>query len=395
VKNVETRRIGTIGSVIEPGELFLSFMRGAELSDDQLPRFGIWPPDTAALPRPIDLNDAGRDWIAAIGLPAVFRRRGTTERTEDMIRTGMADRVEATGDELDRRMTRNAERHDRAAGAGARRSRGKENVIDASDAAGHPIERHLDTRGATQGNWALDGVRTDVDLLLAAVAEQRWADARRILEVVAAPAWKAPATAVEISGVEVPPGHVTDPTARRMLATAIARTAGRPPRGRRRPAAWLGAAVAAVAVLAIVLAVVGAFGGGSPALTAHARALRAHGRILTVSNLVTSGTHMTEDRDPAVLSGKPSPTCCAVKDTARRTGDHYDAAVCQTKGVYDTNGNDNSSLDDRDPDLAQSDLYYGVLLPDGRFGFTSDVWVVKSQRGGLGLPECDGDRPPA
>lgn len=103
---------------------------------------------------------------------------------------------------------------------------------------------------------------------------------------------------------------------------------------------------------------------------------------------------MTEDSLPAVLSGKPVPICCAVKGSERRTGGRYDTAVCKTEGPYDTNGDDTSKLDDQNPDLARSNLYYGVLLPDGRFGFTSDVWVTKSERGGLGLRRCDGDRPP-
>jgi hypothetical protein len=379
--------------VIDRGDLFLSFMRGRDTADDGLPRFGVWRSDDRAAPEPIELKDAGRDWLAAIGLPAVFRRRGVSERAEGTIRAGMTDRVDTTGDELDDLMQKNAELHNRPSGAGARRSRGKDNAINGSRAAGHSIERHLDMRGATQGRWALDGVRTDVDLLLAAVDEERWADARRILEVVASPTWTGPVTTGDISAVEVPADHITDPTARRMLDAAIRSAADHRPPGRRRPPASVAAGM--IAIVAVVAIATGVFGqGGGPTLSAHARALRAHGRVLTVSNLVTSGRHMTEDPLPAVLSTRPQPVWGTVSGSKRSTGGRYDAAVCQINGLYDTNGDDGSKLDDRDPDLARSHLYYGVLLPDGRFGFTSDVWVVKSERGGLGLPRCDGDRPP-
>lgn len=272
--------------MIERDDLFLSFMRGGDLADDQLPRLGVWQPGAETTPVPVDLNDAGRDWIAAIGLPAVFRRGGPSERSEGTIRAGMTERVVATGDELDDRMAKNAERHDRPSG-GARRSRGKDNVIKASQAAGQSIERHLDTRGVTQGRWALDGVRTDVDLLLAAVDAERWVDARRILEVVASPTWTGQAATGEISDVEIPADHVTDPTARKMLDAAIRSAVGHPrsrkrwpagdaPSHKRRRTAYLGLG-AGVAAIVAVLAVVIAAGGGGPTLSSHARALRLTG----------------------------------------------------------------------------------------------------------------------
>jgi hypothetical protein len=431
--------------VLEPGDLFLSFLRGPGLANDDLPRLGVWQPNGHALPRNVHLSDAGRDWIAAMGLPTTFRERGAAERSEDMIRAAMTDRVEASGPELDDRMRKNAQRHRRPSGIGPRRTRGKSNVTKATKHAGHSIERHLDTRRANQGKWALEGVRTDVDLLLAAVAEERWSDARRILEIAATPRWDAPVADFDLANTEIPSDHVSDPTARKMLRAAIAMTVDRPAPitrtlgdpigsrersasedpateqrsklrvpttpderspiggssgGRMPPRYRRPAGVAAAAGLALVagLSVVVLAGGsaGKPLLSAHERMLRAQGKVLVVSNLVTSGTHMTEDPEPAVLTGRPVPICCTVKGSQRRTGDRYDAAVCQVfNGPYDTNGNDTTAADDKNPGLAKSYRYYGVLLADGRFGFTSAVWVEKSERGGLGLPRCAGDKPPA
>lgn len=380
--------------MVEPGDPFLSFMRGPEPGDDQLPRLGIWQAGQHATPRPIDLNDAGRDWIAGIGLPAVFRRRGTTTRTEQDIRAGMNARVEVSGPDLDTLMAHNAERHSRPSGKGSRRTRGKDNAIKASAEAGYSLESHLDTRHATQGQWALDDVRTDVDLLLTASDTGSWDEARRILEVVVTPRWGGEVADVDISGVEVPTDHITDPTAIRMLDAAIA-AAQRSPLPQRKTARGRFRAMLLVTVLLAIAAVLTiiAVGSGGPTLSKHNQVLRASGKVLIVSNLVTSGMHMTEDRYPAVLTGRPVPICCTVQGSERRTGQRYDAAVCQTTGPYDTNGNDESSADNRNPHLAQSHLYYGVLLANGRFGFTSDVWVEKSQRGGLGLPHCAGERP--
>lgn len=386
--------------MLEPGDLFLSFMRGPELADDALPRLGVWRAGDRMPPNLAPLSDSGRDWIAALGLPEVFRRaEGAAPRSDAAVHAGMANPVRAEGRELDDRMHENAERHGRASGMGARRTRAKDNVVAATDSAGHSIEPHLGRRAQAQGQWVLEGVRTDVDLLLAAARDERWADARRILQVVASPNWDGPAADIDIAGVQIPSDHVSDPTARSMLEAAITRAA-RPPRpepagGRKLPGArvLVGVAIAAAAAIGLVLALAG--GGNGAGLSQHLRELRANGKVLIVSNLVTSGAHhMTEDRYPAVLTGRPVPICCTVKGSQRRSSDRYDAAVCQVIGPYDTNGNDMSTADDHNPGLAKSHLYYGVVLADGRFGFTSDIWVQKSQRGGLGLPPCDGNRPP-
>jgi hypothetical protein len=102
---------------------------------------------------------------------------------------------------------------------------------------------------------------------------------------------------------------------------------------------------------------------------------------------------MREDpAGPASLSSAPRIKCasnnCAIGDTDRKTGDPYDAAVCQTTGERTTNGNDSDPADDNNPDRAESTRYYGIKLADGRFGYLNEVWVQKADRGGLGLPGC-------
>jgi lysophospholipase L1-like esterase len=114
--------------------------------------------------------------------------------------------------------------------------------------------------------------------------------------------------------------------------------------------------------------------------------------IVTVDNRVTNGGAMREDSTPARLTTKPWTFCtsrgCNINGTERSTGQTYDAAVCQTEGERTTNGNDHSAADDANPERFESTRYYGVRLPDGTFGFISEVWIRASDRGGLGLPGC-------
>lgn len=114
--------------------------------------------------------------------------------------------------------------------------------------------------------------------------------------------------------------------------------------------------------------------------------------VVTVDNRTTNGAGMREDPTPLRLTTRPWVRCgsrgCNVNGTERTTGGTYDAAVCQTQGERYTNGNDSSAADDGNPELFTSTLYYGVRLTDGTFGFVSEVWVRRDQRGGLGLPGC-------
>lgn len=132
-------------------------------------------------------------------------------------------------------------------------------------------------------------------------------------------------------------------------------------------------------------------GGASPPSAAPAPApVR---KKITVDNRVTNGaTQMREDTTPVRLTTKPWIYCgsrgCNINGTERWSGQTYDAAICQRTGERTTNGQDNSSIDDRNPGLYTSTRYYGVKLRDGRFGYVSEVWIAKAHRGGLGLPKC-------
>ena len=114
--------------------------------------------------------------------------------------------------------------------------------------------------------------------------------------------------------------------------------------------------------------------------------------VLVVDNRVTRGPRMTEDPLPLRLTTKPWTYClrrgCAIQGNERRSGQTYDAAICQTRGDKTTNGDLGNDLDNDNPLLHSSDRYYRVQLVDDTYGYVSEVWVRPSDRGGLGLPLC-------
>jgi surface antigen len=126
--------------------------------------------------------------------------------------------------------------------------------------------------------------------------------------------------------------------------------------------------------------------------TAHQEPPPPPSHILTVYNKLTNGAGMREDPKPAMLTTQPWKNCskrgCNIAGTERSTDGQYDAAVCIAHGDRVTNGWDADSRDDANPELEDSTLYYGVRLADGTFGYISEVWITRSQRGGLGLPNC-------
>lgn len=99
---------------------------------------------------------------------------------------------------------------------------------------------------------------------------------------------------------------------------------------------------------------------------------------------------MREDT-PAYLSSATHNYCkryeCALAGTDMPTGTAL-VAVCQIRGDRTTNGQDDNSIDDANPGLYTSNLWYGIRWPDGRLGFLSEVWINAGDRGGLGLPSC-------
>ncbi|WP_127500962.1 hypothetical protein [Actinoplanes solisilvae] len=77
------------------------------------------------------------------------------------------------------------------------------------------------------------------------------------------------------------------------------------------------------------------------------------GTPITVYNKVTKGLEMT-DTGAGYLSSRT-------------------VNSCRVKGC---------------PEAAQSSLWYRVTDDDGNAGYLAEVWVVRDQRGGLGLPNC-------
>ena len=120
---------------------------------------------------------------------------------------------------------------------------------------------------------------------------------------------------------------------------------------------------------------------------------RPPGVVLQVDNRTTSGRSVREDPARLPLTTRPVPSCgsrgCEVEDTPTwESKQRIDRAVCQQQGERITNGDDGSELDDENPLLDDTRLYYGVMLSDGTTGYVAEIWVARKQRGGLGLPPC-------
>jgi hypothetical protein len=94
---------------------------------------------------------------------------------------------------------------------------------------------------------------------------------------------------------------------------------------------------------------------------------------VTVSNLVTNGTkHMREDT-PAYLSTRTVGFCrkhgCKLDGTEMSSG-FVARAVCRVVGDHITNGQDDNAIDDGNPGLHSSTLWYRIRWADGREGNT-------------------------
>jgi hypothetical protein len=148
--------------------------------------------------------------------------------------------------------------------------------------------------------------------------------------------------------------------------------------------------VAALATLAVL----------HPSDDVHTKSLSApppaneakQGKPVHVYDKVTSGvTAMREDFEPIYLLTRAAALCggghCRIPGTKRETGGVYRSAVCQGRGEWVTNGNAESELDNGNPGLFGSHLYYGVRLDEETFGYVSQVWISPKDRG-LELPAC-------
>ncbi|MGC4864734.1 hypothetical protein ACLQ3B_04770 [Micromonospora sp. DT53] len=121
-------------------------------------------------------------------------------------------------------------------------------------------------------------------------------------------------------------------------------------------------------------------------------ATRPENRIIEVRNEVTNGPIDTREDDvPAFLSTRPQPNCrpgdCRIAGTDLTTGMRI-TATCHTAGPRMTNGEDASEIDDRNPGLSTSSLWYKAQTADGKEGFISEVYIRPEDRGGLGLLRC-------
>jgi hypothetical protein len=181
------------------------------------------------------------------------------------------------------------------------------------------------------------------------------------------------------------------PTSAGAWATDLAVLAGATPGGgarvRRRLVA--GAAVAALAVVAGAVALVVRDGGGSA--DAGAPGSGPPERVTAViDNRVTDGMSMREDT-PAYLATVPENFCrpngCDVPGTDLASGDEL-VLTCQTVGQRTTNGNDQETHDDANPELYESVLWYYAVLEGSGEGYISESWIADEFRGGLDLPLC-------
>jgi hypothetical protein len=79
---------------------------------------------------------------------------------------------------------------------------------------------------------------------------------------------------------------------------------------------------------------------------------------------------------------------CVVPGQEFHTGDKISDVVCQVAGGRITNGNDRDDVDDDNPGLYSSRLWYGVSTAGGRLAYFNEVWARAEDRGGLRLPDC-------
>ncbi|MCZ7379736.1 hypothetical protein [Micromonospora sp. WMMC250] len=111
-----------------------------------------------------------------------------------------------------------------------------------------------------------------------------------------------------------------------------------------------------------------------------------------MQNKVAIGpTELAEDTTPSYLSTKPVARCakrgCMVAGTEVWSGAKL-VARCWKRGEAVTNRDLTSAGIDQNPAGVRSDLWYEIVLHDGRAGYLAEVYIAPSQRGGMGLPEC-------
>jgi hypothetical protein len=114
--------------------------------------------------------------------------------------------------------------------------------------------------------------------------------------------------------------------------------------------------------------------------------------VITIQNKVALGSdRLVEDTTPAYLSARPEPFCashgCKVAGTEVSSNAMF-VAVCYLQGIEMFNYNLDSSESKTNPNRVVSSRWYRAVLPDGRSGYISEVYLTPGSRGGLGLPVC-------
>ncbi|MDL5159582.1 helix-turn-helix domain-containing protein [Actinomycetospora termitidis] len=204
----------------------------------------------------------------------------------------------------------------------------------------------------------------------------------------ATPAAEEPSS--DVSDVPSPaPGDDQAARASGAVLTSGGSTASVPapaPRSRRRVVAAVAATTAVVAIaLGFVLGRLTV-----PAPPVEPQTVEA----IEVQNKVALGAdRLVEDRTPAYLSTEALSYCaspsrsCKVPGTEMVSGAAV-VANCWTTGQMMWNVDLADPDQARNPDRVQSDLWYRASFPDGRTGYLSEVYVVRGDRGGRGLPRC-------
>lgn len=116
---------------------------------------------------------------------------------------------------------------------------------------------------------------------------------------------------------------------------------------------------------------------------------------IEVQNEVALGPDaLVEDRTPAYLSTEALAYCaapsrsCQVPGTEMASGAAI-VANCWTRGQMMWNWDLADPSARSNPFRVRSDLWYRASFPDGRTGYLSEVYVVRGDRGGRGLPRCN------
>jgi hypothetical protein len=161
-----------------------------------------------------------------------------------------------------------------------------------------------------------------------------------------------------------------------------------PPRSRRRRSVLVAAVVVGVLVVGALGFVLGRMTVPAPPIVPESVA------AIVVQNKVALGPdRLEEDRTPAYLSTEALAYCaspshsCKVPGTEMASGAAV-VANCWTQGQMMWNWDLADPTSQSNPDRVRSDLWYRASFPDGRTGYLSEVYVVRGNRGGRGLPRC-------